>query len=76
MKTLDAKAIKAHKENLHTQFEEVKQKAVAYENARAQCLEKMTQLQGAYKAMEDLERQLGVEPQLPANVAKEKPTKK
>lgn len=76
MKTLDAKAIKTHKENLHAEFEEIKNKAVAYEKARAQCLERMSQLQGAYKAMEDLERLIGITPSLPANAAKEKPEKK
>lgn len=74
MKTLDAKAIKTHKENLHAEFEEIKNKAVAYEKARAQCLERMSQLQGAYKAMEDLERQIGVKPTLPAK-GMEKPAK-
>lgn len=76
MKTLDAKTLRAKKENLHTQFEAEKKKAVAYENARAQCLEKMSQLQGAYKAIEDLERQIGVTPSLPDNAVKEQTDKK
>lgn len=76
MKTLDAKTIKAKKENLRVQFEEAKKKALAYEKARAQCLDKMSQLQGAYKAMEELEKDLGVKPELPANQGMEKPGKK
>lgn len=74
MKTLDAKALRAHKENLHAEFEKVKAEAVMHEGVieeanknRAKCLEKMAQLKGAYKAVEDLERQIGVKPTLPGN---------
>lgn len=83
MKTLDAKALKAKKDNLHAEFEKEKAQAVSYEQLIASvnekrnvCLEKMSQLQGAYKAVEDLERQIGITPSLPANAAKEKPEKK
>ncbi len=83
MKTLDAKALKAKKDNLHAEFEKEKAQAVSYEQLIASvnekrnvCLEKMSQLQGAYKAVEDLERLIGITPSLPANAAKEKPEKK
>lgn len=76
MKTLDAKTIKEKKENLHAQFEDAKKKAVAHEKARAQYLEEMTRLQGAYKAMVELEKEMGIDPQLPANATKEGSDKK
>lgn len=67
MKTLDAKTLKAKKENLHAQFEEAKKNAVAYENAitkagakRDEWIEKMSQLQGAYKTIVELEKEIGV----------------
>lgn len=86
MKTLDAKALKTKKENLHAQFEIAKKNALAYENAiakanekRGEWLEKMAQLQGAYQAVTDLEKQIGVTPEketLQDNKGKEVPTKK
>lgn len=81
MKTLDAKALKAKKDNLQAEFEKEKRQALAYEDIiakanekRSKCLDRMTQLQGAYKAVEELERQIGVKPALPAK-GMEKPAK-
>jgi hypothetical protein len=80
MKTLDAKALKAKKDNLQAEFESEKRQALACEDLVAKAtkkreghLEKMSQLQGAYKAIEDLEKSIGVK--LPANEGKEKPAK-
>lgn len=82
MKTLDAKALKLKKDNLHAEFEKEKKRAVQYDEliakatkSRDECLDKMSSLQGAYKVVEDLEKQIGVKPQLPANLGK-KPAKK
>lgn len=82
MKTLDARALKAKKDNLQAEFEKAKKTALSYEELiakanekRTACLEKMSQLQGAYKAIEELERQIGVKPELPVK-GKEKPGKK
>ncbi len=76
MKTLDAIALKAHKENLHAEFEKVKGEAVSYEQLietaqkkRAVCLQKMTELRGAFKTISDLEKQIGVEQSLPGKEA-------
>ena len=77
MKTLDAHALKAHKENLHAEFEKVKAEAVSYENLiqtaqekRTACIGKMAELKGAFKTISDLERQLGVTPTLLGKTAK------
>lgn len=71
MKTLDAKALKAKKDNLQAEFEKEKKLALQCEQFIAKAnkkreghLEKMSQLQGAYKAIEDLEKSIGVK--LPA----------
>lgn len=78
MKTLDAKALKAKKDNLQADFEKEKKNALQCEAVIANAnkkreghLEKMSQLQGAYKAIEDLEKSIGV---LPAK-GQEKPAK-
>lgn len=83
MKTLDAKALKVKKDNLHAEFEKEKAQAVSYEQLiasvnkkRSVCLENMTKLKGAYRVIEDLERQIGIKPSLPAKAATEKPEKK
>lgn len=77
MKTLDAEALKAHKENLHAEFEKVKAEAVSYEEIiataqkkKAVCLEKMTELKGGFKAITALEKEIGIKPTLPGNQAK------
>lgn len=82
MKTLDAKALKAKKDNLQAEFEKEKKRALSYEDLikkanekRDEALDKMTQLQGAYKAIEELERQIGVKPTLPTK-GQEKPGQK
>ena len=74
MKTLDAEALKVHKENLHAEFEQVKKEAVSYEELIAtiqakhqDCLKKMVGLKGAFKTITDLERQIGAESTLPGN---------
>lgn len=80
MKTLDAKALKAKKDNLQAEFEREKKAAVQCEQIiekvgkkREGHLEKMSQLQGAYKAIEDLEKQIGVKPEPLPEKGKEKP---
>lgn len=74
MKTLDAKTLKAKKENLHAQFEAVKKRGAMFEKAMLdaqreyqKCANELTRLSGAYKAIEDLEKELGVGTSLPAN---------
>lgn len=85
MKTLDAKALKAKKDNLLAEFEVAKKNALAYEQTiakanekRGEWLEKMSQLQGAFKAVTELEKQIGVTPKEEALSIKgeEKPGKK
>ncbi len=85
MKTLDAKSLKAKKENLHAQFEVAKKNAVAYENAiakasvkRDEWLNEMTKLQGAHKAITELEKEIGVvsDEKLLDNEGGKKPGKK
>jgi len=65
MKTLDAQALKIKKENLHVEFEQVKERCLGHEAIikehqmhRMQCLEKMSELKGARKALDELEKDL------------------
>lgn len=82
MKTLDAKALKARKDNLHAEFEREKQEALKYEKIveaaskkRDQHLEKMSKLQAAHSEIEELEKQIGIDPLSTRSGAPEKPKK-
>ena len=83
MKTLDATALRKKKAELDMQFEQIKKQAVSYENIiakigkkREECLEKMSQLQGSYRTITDLEKSIGIKPDLSANKGLESPAKK
>ena len=66
-KILDAKDLKEKKDKYSAEFELAKKQALICENTikkiearRTEYLEKMSQLQGAYKSIEDLEKIIGV----------------
>lgn len=81
MKTLSENDLKTQKDNLQAKFDEVKQKALLFEEAikknqaaRAQLLTEMTKLQGAFQAITDLEKMIGVQPEKEKlSTAEEKP---
>lgn len=82
MKTLDAKTLKARKDNLHAEYEAEKQKISKIDAAAAQLsknreahVAKMVALEGAYQEIEKLEKELGIDP-LSTRVQEGKPGKK
>lgn len=69
MKTLDAKALKARKDNLHADFEKEKQEALKCEKLiegatkkRNGHLDKMNALKAAFTEIEQLEKAIGIDP--------------
>lgn len=67
MKTLNAKTLKAKKDNLRAKFESIKKEAKKYDDIAAEALKKrdemlgeLSSLQGAFKVVEDLEKELGL----------------
>lgn len=69
MKTLDAKALKARKDNLHAEYEKEKvsvaqiDQVIAKANEKRQShLSKMVALEGAYQQIEELEKAIGIDP--------------
>lgn len=69
MKTLDAKALKARKDNLHAEFEREKAEAAKYEQVmkaaqkkRQDHIVKMSDLMAKHAEIEELERSIGIDP--------------
>lgn len=72
MKTLDAKALQARKDNLHAEFEKKKKHVLAIEKVIVEASQKkeevigeMNKLIGAYGEITELERSIGIEPKSP-----------